>query len=40
MTTRRGDRVSEEEPAKSDDGRTGADPKEAIQMTPPSGSLQ
>ncbi|KRY35885.1 hypothetical protein T03_7450 [Trichinella britovi] len=40
MTTRRGDRVSEEEPAKSDDGRTGADPEEAIQMTPPSGSLQ
>ncbi|KRX55264.1 hypothetical protein T06_16321, partial [Trichinella sp. T6] len=40
MTRRRRDRASEEEPAKSDDGLTGADPEEAIQMTSPSGSLQ
>ncbi|KRZ60387.1 hypothetical protein T02_3830 [Trichinella nativa] len=40
MTRRRRDRASEEEPAKSDDGLTGADPEEANQMTSPSGSLQ
>ncbi|KRY15230.1 hypothetical protein T12_4071 [Trichinella patagoniensis] len=38
--TRRRDRVSEDEPAKSNNGRTGADPEEANQTTPPSGSLQ
>ncbi|KRY40747.1 hypothetical protein T01_10250 [Trichinella spiralis] len=40
MATRRRDRASEDEPAKSDNGRTGADPEEANQTTPPSGSLQ
>ncbi|KRX27648.1 hypothetical protein T07_13218 [Trichinella nelsoni] len=30
----------EDEPAKSDNGRTGADPEETNQTTPPSGSLQ
>ncbi|XP_003367132.1 conserved hypothetical protein, partial [Trichinella spiralis] len=40
MDTRRRDRASEDEPAKSDNGRTGADPEEANQTTPPSGSLQ
>ncbi|KRY44565.1 hypothetical protein T03_13350 [Trichinella britovi] len=39
MTTRRRDRASEDEPAKSDNGRTGADPEEANQTTPPSGSV-
>ncbi|KRZ48598.1 hypothetical protein T02_4477 [Trichinella nativa] len=39
MATRRRDRASEDEPAKSDNGRTGADPEEANQTTPPSGSL-
>ncbi|KRY07487.1 hypothetical protein T12_5165, partial [Trichinella patagoniensis] len=39
MTTRRRDRASEDEPAKSDNGRTGADPEEANQTTLPSGSL-
>ncbi|KRY44566.1 hypothetical protein T03_418, partial [Trichinella britovi] len=37
--TRRRDRASEDEPAKSDNGRTGADPEEANQTTPPSGSV-
>ncbi|KRZ75497.1 hypothetical protein T10_7732 [Trichinella papuae] len=40
MATRRRDRASEDEPAKSNNGRTGADPEEANQTTPPSGSLQ
>ncbi|KRZ88972.1 hypothetical protein T08_3436 [Trichinella sp. T8] len=40
MSNRRRDRVSEEEPAKSDSGRTGADPEETNQTTPPGGSLQ
>ncbi|KRX51980.1 hypothetical protein T09_385 [Trichinella sp. T9] len=39
MGTRRRDRASEDEPAKSDNGRTGVDPEEANQTTPPSGSL-
>ncbi|KRZ48683.1 hypothetical protein T02_16394 [Trichinella nativa] len=39
MATGRRDRVSEEKPAKSDNGRTGADPEGANQTTPPSGSL-
>ncbi|XP_003373058.1 conserved hypothetical protein [Trichinella spiralis] len=40
METRKRDRASEDEPAKSNNGRTGADPEEAKQTTPPSGSLQ
>ncbi|KRX58867.1 hypothetical protein T09_14532 [Trichinella sp. T9] len=40
MSNRRRDRVSEEEPAKSDSGRTGADPEDTNQTTPPGGSLQ
>ncbi|KRY31202.1 hypothetical protein T01_5825, partial [Trichinella spiralis] len=40
MATQRRDRASEDEPAKSDNGRTGADPEEGNQTTPPSGSLQ
>ncbi|KRX69628.1 hypothetical protein T06_10983 [Trichinella sp. T6] len=39
MATRRRDRGSEDEPAKSDSGRTGADPEEANKTTPPRGSL-
>ncbi|KRX36012.1 hypothetical protein T05_4226 [Trichinella murrelli] len=39
MATRRRDRASEDEPAKSDNGRTGADSEGANQTTPPSGSL-
>ncbi|XP_003381451.1 conserved hypothetical protein [Trichinella spiralis] len=37
MATQRRDRASEDEPAKSDNGRTGADPEEGNQTTPPSG---
>ncbi|KRX23295.1 hypothetical protein T07_3935 [Trichinella nelsoni] len=37
MATRRRDRASEDEPAKSNNGRTGADPEEANQTTLPSG---
>ncbi|KRX50702.1 hypothetical protein T05_10249, partial [Trichinella murrelli] len=40
MAKRRRDRASEGEPAMSDNRRTGADPEEANQTTPPSGSLQ
>ncbi|KRZ65470.1 hypothetical protein T10_528 [Trichinella papuae] len=40
MWTRRRDRASEKEQAQSDGGRTGADPEEAEQPTPPGGSLQ
>ncbi|KRZ01371.1 hypothetical protein T11_492 [Trichinella zimbabwensis] len=39
MSTRRRDRVSEKEPARSDGERTGADPEETNQPTPPGGSL-
>ncbi|XP_003381911.1 conserved hypothetical protein [Trichinella spiralis] len=39
MATRRRERASEDEPAKSNNGRTGADPGEAKQTTPPNGSL-
>ncbi|KRX54571.1 hypothetical protein T09_12742 [Trichinella sp. T9] len=39
MSNRRRDRASEEEPAKSDE-RTGADPEETNQPSPPGGSLQ
>ncbi|XP_003369195.1 conserved hypothetical protein [Trichinella spiralis] len=40
MATRRREHASEDEPAKSNNGRTGADPGEAKQTTPPSGSLE
>ncbi|KRY57961.1 hypothetical protein T03_6340 [Trichinella britovi] len=40
MAKRRRDRASDGEPAMSDNRRTGADPEEANQTTPPSGSLQ
>ncbi|KRY29055.1 hypothetical protein T01_2004, partial [Trichinella spiralis] len=39
MSTRRRDRASEEEPAQSDGGRTGADPEKTNQPTPLGGSL-
>ncbi|KRZ80598.1 hypothetical protein T10_1749 [Trichinella papuae] len=39
MSTRRRDRVSEKEPARSDGERTRADPEETNQRTPPGGSL-
>ncbi|KRY27668.1 hypothetical protein T01_3717 [Trichinella spiralis] len=38
MATRRREHASEDEPAKSNNGRTGADPGEAKQTTPPSGA--
>ncbi|KRZ13010.1 Retrovirus-related Pol polyprotein from transposon [Trichinella zimbabwensis] len=40
MSTRRRDRMSKKEPAQSDGERTGADPEETNQPTPPGGSLQ
>ncbi|KRX37677.1 hypothetical protein T05_9632, partial [Trichinella murrelli] len=41
VTIRTGkNREHDDEPAKSNNGRTGADPEEANQTTPPSGSLQ
>ncbi|KRZ68914.1 hypothetical protein T10_1065 [Trichinella papuae] len=40
MSTRRRDRMSKKEPAQSDGERTGADPEEMNQPTPPGGSLQ
>ncbi|KRX13758.1 hypothetical protein T07_1116 [Trichinella nelsoni] len=39
MSTGRRDRASEEEPAQSDGGRTGADPEKTNQPTPLGGSL-
>ncbi|KRY08061.1 hypothetical protein T12_6435 [Trichinella patagoniensis] len=40
MATRRRDHASKDEPVKSDSGRNGADPEEANETIPPSGSLQ
>ncbi|KRY02451.1 hypothetical protein T12_13957 [Trichinella patagoniensis] len=38
MSNRRRDCASEEEPAKSNSGRTGAHPEDTNQTTPPGGS--